>query len=688
MQQDSIQSKHPRASARLARKMRAGLQPRRPWNWRKRGQAIVIFALTLTFLMGLAGLAIDVVRAYDLYAREHRAAEAGALAGDLYMPCFYNSTTSGSGCGPGTSPGNPPGTSTAITAALAEVQLNGFGQGVTPPSSCTGADTSQPVTVCVNSAGSTALQVTVTQPINVFFLSVIGISTFNVSATAAANYLPSTILGSGGGGGGNVWGSGGVSNPKTFLDVINGPAEFQEQGDPFVYCEDGSTAGPPPDGDFSTAITPLSDIVTGTVAGFNTNHLPFATPKCGTSKDNTDIQDADLTGTLTSNGSDVYSFLMSAGAGSGADVYIWNPNYDPSDQQSNSCNGATTPDTFFLSQDCSNYYTKYGPITFDGTHFDDPRLYFDMTYTVYSQTPTFGSSGSVFINPQTFPPLDLYKADINAHCSSGNAYQLPDSTQPENSTYTVGVPTKGPCGTLGGPGFMAGAWVKLGSIGAGQYRLTAEATTHYPKDLCGAFTCGWGRHTFTVAICASGTTPSGSTCTSPGSGAFVSPINDADLYLNFPSGTQNGAIPIAYIPSDYAGRTITFSVFNPGYTRANAPNTYFTIVPPDCSPITIPNDGASWYRTTTAPGVPSAPPCSAKGGTYNWVFSAAKGKGGTTTGDFIYHGLWTDITVTLPSNYATGQWWFAESVGNGSKDFGQICLKVSVNGGSPVHLIL
>lgn len=669
------------------------LAPRQRWTWRKRGQAIIIFALTITFLIGLTGLAIDVIRAYDLYAREHRAAEAGALAGDLYMPCFYNTVSSANGCGPGVSPGNPPGQSTAIKVALGEVQLNGFGQGVNPPSSCTGFDTSQPVTICVNNTGPTALQVTVSQPINVFFLSVLGISGFTVSATAAADYLPNTILGSGGGSGGNVWGSGGVSNPQTFLDVINGPAEFQEQGDPFVYCQDGPTVGPPPDLDFSTSITPLLDSTTGSVAGFPTNHAPFlGPPECGTSKDPNNLQAANLTGTLTPGGNDVYSFQMSPGSGTSADVYIWNPMYDPSDQQSNSCNGATTPDTFFFDQSCSAYYAKYGPIVYDGTHFDDPRLYFNMTYTVYSVAPVYGTGGTLYINPQTFAPLDLYKADVAAHCTSGNAYQLPDSSQPENSTYTGGV-TPGACGTLGGPGFMVGAWVKLGSIVGGTYRLTAEATARYPEDGCGTFTCGWGRHTFTVAVCAPGTSPSGGSCTSPGTGAYVSPINDADVYLNFPSGTQNGAIPFANIPVQFAGRTITFSVFNPGYTRANAPNTYFTIVPPDCSPINIPTTSTNWYRVVSNQGIPSAPPCTGKGNgsSYNWVFSAARGKGGSGTGDFIYHGLWTDITVAIPSSYATAtntQWWFSEIVGQGSKDFGQICLKVSVNGGSPVHLIL
>src|SRR5690349_4427769 len=57
---------------------------------RQRGQTLIIFALSLTMLLGLAGLAVDATRAYDLYARMERAADAGALAGVLYMPTNYN----------------------------------------------------------------------------------------------------------------------------------------------------------------------------------------------------------------------------------------------------------------------------------------------------------------------------------------------------------------------------------------------------------------------------------------------------------------------------------------------------------------------------------------------------------------------------------------------------------------------
>src|SRR5579859_7330966 len=73
-----------RALRRIARQRAlAGMRARQ-------GQSIIIFALTITVLLGFAGLAIDVARAYDLYGRMQRAADAGATAGVLYMPAFYS----------------------------------------------------------------------------------------------------------------------------------------------------------------------------------------------------------------------------------------------------------------------------------------------------------------------------------------------------------------------------------------------------------------------------------------------------------------------------------------------------------------------------------------------------------------------------------------------------------------------
>jgi len=50
------------------------------------GQIVVIFALMLTALIGLVGIAIDTTYAWRESLRVQRAADAAALAGVVYMP--------------------------------------------------------------------------------------------------------------------------------------------------------------------------------------------------------------------------------------------------------------------------------------------------------------------------------------------------------------------------------------------------------------------------------------------------------------------------------------------------------------------------------------------------------------------------------------------------------------------------
>src|SRR5260221_2687812 len=72
------------------------------------GQAIVLVALLLTSLMGFVGLVVDVAWFQLNLVRVQRAADAGALAGSVYLP------------------GNVPA---AIAAAKAATTQNGFTDG-------------------------------------------------------------------------------------------------------------------------------------------------------------------------------------------------------------------------------------------------------------------------------------------------------------------------------------------------------------------------------------------------------------------------------------------------------------------------------------------------------------------------------------------------------------------------------
>src|SRR5215469_16447080 len=107
-----------RTQARVDGRMGRATRPKRR-RLRGRGQSLVIFALSFTVLLSLAGLTVDTLRAFDLYGRMQRAAEAGALAGVLYMPTYYNTV-------------RPGDTDSAISRASKEVVKNGFGTVLSP----------------------------------------------------------------------------------------------------------------------------------------------------------------------------------------------------------------------------------------------------------------------------------------------------------------------------------------------------------------------------------------------------------------------------------------------------------------------------------------------------------------------------------------------------------------------------
>jgi hypothetical protein len=130
-----------------------------------RGQVLVMVALMLTALVGFTGLALDVAW-YELnLTRVQRAADAGALAGVVYLP------------------GNVPG---AVTAAQKEVAKNGFANGVNGVI----------VTAAPESANNKILDVTVTAPVRTFFGSIFGVASFTARRKARAEFVLPVPMGS------------------------------------------------------------------------------------------------------------------------------------------------------------------------------------------------------------------------------------------------------------------------------------------------------------------------------------------------------------------------------------------------------------------------------------------------------------------------------------------------------------
>jgi hypothetical protein len=128
------------------------------------GQIIVIFALMLTVLIGLVGLAVDVTFAWRSGLQIQRAADAAAMAGVVYLP---GNLTAGQ------------------TEAKLVAQENGY-------SSTNGA------TINANYApgDDRKMQVTITASAPTFFVKLFGINSWTITRTARAAYILPVPLGS------------------------------------------------------------------------------------------------------------------------------------------------------------------------------------------------------------------------------------------------------------------------------------------------------------------------------------------------------------------------------------------------------------------------------------------------------------------------------------------------------------
>src|SRR5262245_46290803 len=209
----------------------------------ERGQSLVIFVLSFTVLLAMVGLAIDATRAFDLYARMQRAAEAGVLAGVLYMPAYFNAV-------------RPGDTDSAVSRAMKEIIKNGFGAPLAPTATgtCPTSIAAIEIAICPVTGRINDLAVTITERMDLALLAGLGVTPITLTATAQAEYLPPVQLGSranyfgdqvecSSSGSANDGGpcsiSSGGNHLQYFLATLDGPAALKESGDPMVYCAAG-----------------------------------------------------------------------------------------------------------------------------------------------------------------------------------------------------------------------------------------------------------------------------------------------------------------------------------------------------------------------------------------------------------------------------------------------------------------
>jgi len=495
----------------------------------QRGQAMVVFALLIMMVLLLLGVAVDSVRLFIVSAQAERAGEAGALAGAIYLPNYFNTLASDG--------------QDAITRACALVQQNG-------------------ITACPVSLGQTGatvsllpgypyrLQVTITEPANLFFLSTLSPSfnTATVSRSVTAEYLPPINQGIQNAKHGEEddddEGDDGIQPQQWYWAQINGPLEVKENGDAYtpLYEEGPTDPIAAPD---SIGSTPYNlnrfPIQTGT----QTNHPNYA----GGAIVNPDKQPAGFVG-AGGTGSYNYEINIPSGA-TPINLEVFNLPFAAGNTMA-----ATHPINDSLGSACFDPKLQTG-----GTcDTDSADAYLQLNYSVYSAPLQFERAADVLLNgPSGYSPdsLDMLPADLSKHgCAAAQAYDPTLKT-------CVAVPAS------------LDAWSILYTFNSpGIYRLSIEATG------------GYGLHDFALQL----TDASRHVVTN---GAHI--WWWTDMCISFASTATKALYGIAVIPAEYAGKTLNFDFFNLG---ASPGTTYVELLDPSSNPVTFP----SWVTTVVGSG--------------------------------------------------------------------------------------
>jgi Flp pilus assembly protein TadG len=564
------------------------VQPRRG----QRGQTLIILAFLSVFLLTLLGLVIDTVRLYILSAQAERAAEAGALAGALYMPTYFSETAPA-----------PDGES-AQKRACEALQQNG----VTTCFALPGQVGAQIAPVAGNPY---ELQVTVTLQAEVFFLAYVSpnLASATVSRTALAEFLPPIELGSR-----TSYFGDQADGKQSFWASINGPLDLKEQGDAYSpKWEEGPTDPQKyPDGGSSS-------FNRWTPKPCCTNHQQWGTPIT-----NPDQQPSGFTG---------YNYQIVVPPGSGSiQVQIYNPAfiYDTSCPFTGVVPAKSTGDRIDID-------AAKDP-AFGCAKTDKKNEYMQMTYSLYSVPLLFERSADQLVpatqsQPMPFQPPSLDLVDSLGHCV------LTPSTP-------YWDPQKQAC--VADPGYID-QWYTLytipNSASLQTYRLSVQATGYY------------GSKNYAVRLTSPGNI-------APPAGVRVFAWNNMCAYFSLTGEGGDTIFDLAEIPADYAGKTLNFSLFDPGDSSGNVD---MKVLDPSGNPVQLVPSSYTWIRTTNN----------------RTELEASIG------GDHIYNGLWLQFPITIPGTYnpAAGQdWWQIEYLTPNGAPTDKITISVTLSG-SPVHLI-
>ena len=563
---------------------------------------IVLMALMIIVLTGAVGIGIDAGFGYIYSAACERGAAAAALSGVVFMPDQFDSTKA-----------SPAGSrNDATDRAVDEAKKNGFA--------------SSQVSVAAVTGSGNKFSVTVSRTVRTTFMSIFGLSSYNVSRTAVASYLPPLSVGQPGS---QVGASVSQLGSTGFYFLRSeGWATPRDQGDAFT---------PNPATEYGTSLTPAST---------DAHQISYA--------NSSEPSDA----TLPDRGG--FNFRVTLPAGGRIQVY--NAAFAP-ESTHNFCENAKTGTAGHTCSSGDPYY-YHEDDSFGSTPWPSSQ-YSAMRYTIYTVPNVFIRSSDVKLTQMTVYPIDASNAtasppkykDIGTGATITQTYDgagNPTNMKIYHSWIDPATYTEAGAGDL--VVYNAGYGAYSGTLPAGNYRLrvdTLEWNAAIPN------TSGTSQAHKGYAVRAVDT--SGAACASCSVGAW----NDTAVYTPVVGGTFS--VPVLSVPPDYAGQTITFDIYDPGDLSVGS-NLTLSILTPTGSVATAsaPFQVKIYDLGTQRSNLESSTVCSLADPISNPPCLAASGSNATiasTVGGVKYfNGHWLHFLLPIPASYNPGpdpnNWWY------------------------------
>jgi hypothetical protein len=552
---------------------------------------------------------------------------------------------------------NAPPVNNATDRAIAEAKQNGLdtadtGNGVQVVPARVAISGSSPVSYYGNK-----LQVTVSRQVPIYFMQLLGFSSYRVSRTAIATYLPPISLGQPGGQIGSATsqlGSGG----HYFFVRTEGWNVDRSEGDPFT---------PNPAREYQASLSPASTDVHQISTAATTEPADPSLPSRGG-----------------------YNYLITIPS-SGGRIQIYDAAFAPDGGPDGKTGPHNRCDNFAGWTPCSggaNYYLHEEDSIAD---FSKASSYSAMRYTLFQVNNIFMRSTDAKLTQLTVLPIDATNWNASPPTyrkvnGGGTVTQTYDGlgnptdmavyhNWVDAATYTgsadQGLVTLQQYGT-------PSSYLSGGFLVGGTYRLRVD-TLDYDGSVSGSASQALAHKAYAVRVLDSTNNLCSANCK-------VGAWNDMCLYTPITGG--NFSIPLFELPPYYAGKTVTIDIYDPGDISGVGtvdidiidPTTGLAAVAPSGYTIDIYDLGVQ----RSNPGTLVSSPTNTTA-TFRATFAS---------GSRPYNGHWVHINLPVPSSWNPGpdpnNWWWSlsyrTSFNPGAKATDTVTVAVGLKG-NPAHLL-